>query len=45
MNYLILELVYQNRIPQHEKSNKRITKELHMKNRKQKTLQEFSLQN
>ena len=41
----MLELIFKNRIPQHEKSNDRTTKEFHVKNWEKKTLHGFSLQN
>ena len=34
----MLELIFKNRIPQHEKSNDRTTKEFHVKNWKKKNI-------
>ena len=41
----MLEFIFKNRIPQHEKSNDWIKKEFHVKNQKEKTLPGFSIQN
>ena len=41
----MLELVFKNRILQHEKFNDRTKTEFHVKFRKQKTLDGFSVQN